>query len=211
MLTVIVPKREQVKIQKAPAHLLAWDQRWVGEHNYETSDLLLDKHTLRNILARRNVVYRRWMKYWGIPNRRIQWQEIVITNEKHSHHSTTKDFFFLRFIEGKFTVFINPISFADKQTGKVYQYYLLSPEDGYEVSLQLHRDKGIFIPRRRIEGDELFMPKDMELSVPRVVPVEMCRQIRHFTTAGVIDAPKKEGQYQEQNQEKEKKIIIAPK
>ena len=197
MLQIIVHKKNAVKTQKAPAHLLTFDYRWVSEKNYETTSLLLDKHTLRDMLARRNVAYRRWLKFWGVPNRRIQWQEIVVTEDRASHHQTTKDYFFLRFIEGKFTVFLNPISFQDKGTGKVYQYYLLSPEDSYLVALQLHKDKGIWVPHRAIEGDELYLPKDPELSIPRVIPVEMCRQIRHFTTAGVVEAPLREGLYHE--------------
>lgn len=209
MLTIIVPKKDQTRTQKAPSHLLTWDQRWVGEHRYEVSDLLLDKHTLRDMLARRNVAYRKWMRYWGIPNRRIQWQEIRIVSDKNSEHPTTKDFWFNRFIEGVFTVFINPISFSDKNTGKVYQYYLLSPEDSYEIALQLHRDKGVFIPRRAIEGPELYIPKHQELSLPRVVPVEVCKQYRHETEGGVLPNLNQEGTYVDANSIPEKKIIVS--
>lgn len=198
MYSIYIPKKGEVKTQKAPKHLLNFDCRWIGEHRYQTSDLLLDKRALREILATRNVCYRRWLKYWRIPNRRIRWQEVRIVTDKVSEHSTTKDYWFNRFIEGCFTVFENPISMQDAQTKKVYQYYLLSPEDCYEVALQLHRDKGIYVPRRHVGGDELFLPKDLELSVPRVVPVEMCKHIRWETSGGTTSYLNREGVYNHQ-------------
>lgn len=178
---------KETPTKKAKPHFTSFSNRWAPEEELkpEQRPESFSDDNVRMYCFERNRRYKVWLQHWMLPSKQHRFQAVRILDWQDSGHDCTKDYWFKMFIEGMFYVYQSPLSLREEKTNKIYQYYLLSPEDAYQVNVELDLLNDKMIPKRSVT-DELYISKHQHLTTPRIVPVELCRHVRHETIGGQL-------------------------
>lgn len=139
----------------------------------------------------RNTAYRDWLSRYRFRGQRIRgkqmkWQAVQVMCRAHSENHPSD--WWGPYVDCVFRVFLQPETRRCRTTGDWKQWYVLCPEDAEMVNRFEASVVGSEPPPRNALSGERFISTNPNLRKARIIPTECCRQWRHETTAGKVDA-----------------------
>lgn len=172
--------------------------RW-HDNYFEGDSIIIDpktcSETFRREKAQRNLAYKAWIMSKGeydeqgnyapkLKQKKMSFQVVQVLTDKRT--DANKSDWWEPFQDCLFRVFTEPETYYDEKTTEYKQWYLLSPEDCFEVARYEQAKAGKTFPPRDYLVKEKYISKHPALRQAYLVPVECCRHWRHETTAGEL-------------------------